>query len=555
MNIGITSLTLVSLLTPCLLSHCQVSNIESNLRQLLLDSVPPLPPSSLGRLFDPSPAPTALTVLPPERDRPWGERPSGVPVSVKTPPKSRLQNEFAIATGGYSKRSDIPGSMYSPGVSPTNIPPRRDTRGGERVEKGERERDPSPSECSVLSSHSQEYLYSVAQLQAHSGVKIPGLESSPPRPRAHSMAPARPGYEEPSVDRLHAAAKMLERDLASRPKEDHSTQESYTDNTNANSINEGAGNRFDPRTSSERDFNSYIPSRVTPRGYLPYKAAPSPKVPLMETYDGKSGRRLFSAPPSVVKGAGGAGGGEEEEKTGYEVRVGSPRRALERARGLISRIEGEVDRAGREASDRDRDRERERDSSHRDRDGRFNEGEGYELRNGGHESPLYERSRSNGRESARDGRDRDGSIRDGRDGMGSAKRPPSSSSSNHASYYDESSPPSRPQGWGGYSPSVSQKRSKDAKKSTTALPPSPIRQYISPQRQGPSDLTRKPFKVLNGRIVSLMSFICICRISFPFLLFINSFFFRNSFPNFFPIPPPPSGQESRAVPIRCSDVT
>lgn len=191
--------------------------------------------------------------------------------------------------------------MYSPHVSPK----RSDGTGTGGT------RDFSPSDTpSVLSLQSQEYLYSVAQLVAHSGIRSPHqmLPVSPPRPRAKSVPSIRPEdlpdrhteLSEDRVDRLHAAARLLERDLASNPDR----LEEFPDRL-AFHHDYRANENYDLRFSEKSNRNVVSSGNLKEYDYQSMKPQRSPKVPNVETYDGKSGRRLsllsISSPGVVPK--------------------------------------------------------------------------------------------------------------------------------------------------------------------------------------------------------------------------------------------------------------
>jgi hypothetical protein len=239
-----------------------------------------------------------------------------------------FEGEFAQSNGGCYTDSadipDIPGSMYSPRISPSHL---------------NNQPTQTPLKEALTSSQSEEYLYSIAQLTAHSGIKIPGIRGETPIRR-----PSEGSLDAPAVERLQAAAKLLERDLASKPRGD-----TYI--------------AHQPRGGMKKYEATSMP---------PFSAAPSPvlaissverpafsaKVVPLEFYD-KSGRRLsVSAPASIPRSS-------IKEQSDCEVAeegVLSPRRALERARSLLSQVES-------------------------DREQCYTDSEGYSERNGGLESP------------------------------------------------------------------------------------------------------------------------------------------------------------------------
>ena len=216
-----------------------------------------------------------------------------------------FQNDLTAAQSSYNnnnsnsntnQRNKIPGSMYSPHVSPR----RTDGTGTGGT------RDFSPTDTpSVLSLQSQEYLYSVAQLVAHSGIRSPQqiLPQSPPRPRTKSVPSIRPdGLSDHNnelsgdrVDQLDAAARLLERDLASKPDEfSDAFHHDYRANEN-----------YDLRFSEKSNHNVLSSDNLKEYQYQSSRPQPSPKVPNVETYDSKSGRRLsllsIPSPAIIVK--------------------------------------------------------------------------------------------------------------------------------------------------------------------------------------------------------------------------------------------------------------
>lgn len=243
-----------------------------------------------------------------------------------------FDKEFTQSNVGYYAENadtpditDIPGSMYSPRISPShpNSQPSQ-----------------SPFREALASSQSEEYLYSIAQLTAHSGVKIPGIRGETPVRR-----PSEGSLDAPAVERLHAAARLLERDLASKPKGD-----TYI-------AHQPRGGLIKYQATTRQPFSS-APSPVLAISSVE-RPAFSAKVAPVETYD-KSGRRIsVSAPASIPRSACKA---LSDSELGEE-RVLSPRRALDRARNLLSQLESE-----REQS--------------------YTDSEGYSERNGGLESPT-----------------------------------------------------------------------------------------------------------------------------------------------------------------------
>jgi hypothetical protein len=245
-----------------------------------------------------------------------------------------FEDEFAQCTGGYYTDSadiqDIPGSMYSPRISPNhpnNQPFQTQT----------------PFKEALTSSQSEEYLYSIAQLTAHSGIKVPGIRGETPIRR-----PSEGSLDTPAVERLQAAAKLLERDLASKPRGD-----TYI-------AHQPRGGMKKYQATSMPPFSA-IPSPVLAISSVE-RPAFNAKVAPLEFYD-KCGRRLsVSAPASIPRSATKASSDCEVAEEG----VLSPRRALERARSLLSQLDSEREQC-------------------------YTDSEGYSERNGGLESPpLWE---------------------------------------------------------------------------------------------------------------------------------------------------------------------
>ena len=345
------------------------------------------------------------------------------PIPQGSTPKSTniarlFDNEFAQSHHGdyYTDSADIPdirdipGSMYSPRISP-NHPNHQPSQ--------------TPFKEALTSSQSEEYLYSIAQLTAHSGVKIPGIRGEIPVRR-----PSEGSLDGPAVERLHEAAKLLERDLASKSRGD-----TYI--------------AHQPRGGMKK-------YQAAPRP--PFSAAPSPVLAIssverpafsakgapLEFYD-KCGRRLSaSAPASIPRTATKAQSDSDVAEEG----VLSPRRALERARSLLSQLESE-----REQS--------------------YTDSEGYSERNGGLESPpLWE---------GEDRGDYEGLVPSSqapRRRAGDSPRGRGGSVYTETSSLRSASPKSR-----------GRSRSPWDEKRMTNIPV-PIRNYISPDKLRPDELSR-----------------------------------------------------------------
>ena len=326
---------------------CQVSNIESSQRQLLLDNPKEIIPSS--KQFFGGHVPINSSISPILHIQvPSGDCEDDTPHRLN-PSQSDFTKAQAL-TGSSAQKSKIPGSMYSPHVSPD----RSDGTGNGRT------RDFSPTDTpSVLSLQSQEYLYSVAQLVAHSGIKTPcqTVPQSSFRPRSKSVPSIRPGgissvngLSENQVDRLQTAAILLESDLASRPK-GFAESPFYDDYR--------ASENYDLRFSEKSHSNSVAPLMTTGNSkeyqYQSIRSQLSPRAPIVETYDSKSGRRLSlsststSAPVSLMKGY-------------LEQHLSSPRMPSERSKS-VSRY---LHRSGSDISPRaqsDRNRNKDKDKN------------------------------------------------------------------------------------------------------------------------------------------------------------------------------------------------
>lgn len=326
-----------------------------------------------------------------------------------------FENDFAPTHGGYYSNivdtPDIPGSMYSPRISPSHP---------------NNQLSHTPSKDAFISSQSEEYLYSIAQLTAHSGVKIPGIRGETPVRR-----PSEGSLDAPAVERLQAAAKLLERDLASKPRGD-----TYI------AHQPRGGMQMYQATSSRPPFSA-APSPVlaissVERPAFSVKAAP------VEFYD-KCGRRLsVSAPASIPRSAIKAQSDCEVAEEG----VLSPLKALERARSILSQLESE-----REQS--------------------YTDSEGYSERNGGQESPPLWENEDRG--------DYEGLVPSS---QAVRRRPGDSPRGRGGSVYTETSslrslsPKSR-----------GRSRSPWDERRLTSIP-LPIRNYISPDKLRPDELMR-----------------------------------------------------------------
>jgi hypothetical protein len=200
----------------------QVANVESNIRQLLIENPPP-PPQTMrptnSNLVD-----MAMTMT---NISPTGS-PSHHPHLLETAIPSAQLQDF--------QNSSLPGSMYSPKVS--------------------------------LSPTTQNYLLSVAQLSAHGG-----------------------DSELDQVSALRLSLKTLENEAL---------------------------------TPEPKGYNTDLFSP-------PHQA---PRVPQIETYDGKSGRRLFSPPTLMAKNKPVR---DDNYLDGHGDKASS-RKALERARGSIQKL-------------------------------------------------------------------------------------------------------------------------------------------------------------------------------------------------------------------------
>jgi hypothetical protein len=275
----------------------QVTNVEGSLRQLLKDT-----PDASNRIESNmntspirSPYPTIQQGL-----------------SSATSALALFDRDFNVASDEGAKKGPIPGSMYSPRISPN------------------RSNCHSPLHSPKVfgTAQSEEYLYSIAQLTAHSGIKTPGI-------RGETVLRKDSGSDMDDIqrERIEEAARMLKRDLSAMPKADvyiTVKNDPYKDPF-----------RYEP-TSLQDDYTS--------------DTATEP-LDAEHTQQSKTGQKVHSPLPALTNSKGFL-----EEKSSSEACGSNPRQALERARDLISRLECE-----REQS--------------------YTDSEGYSERNGGHDTP------------------------------------------------------------------------------------------------------------------------------------------------------------------------
>ena len=206
--------------------------------------------------------------------------------------------------------------MYSPRISPN------------------RSNCHSPSHSPKVfgTAQSEEYLYSIAQLTAHSGIKTPGI-------RGETVLRKNTDTDMNDVqrERIEEAARMLKRDLLAMPKSDV---------------------YITVKNDPYRDPFKYGPTCLSSDYNLNLNSIEEPAA-VDHTLQSKTGQRMSPIQPTLTGNKGFL-----EEKSSGEIYVSNPRQALERARDLISRLECE------------------REQSYTDSEG------GYSERNGGHDTPT-----------------------------------------------------------------------------------------------------------------------------------------------------------------------
>lgn len=256
-------------------------------------------------------------------------------LSSATSALALFDRDFNVSSDEGAKKVPIPGSMYSPRISPN------------------RSNCHSPLHSPKVfgTAQSEEYLYSIAQLTAHSGIKTPGI-------RGETVLRKDSGSDMDDIqrERIEEAARMLKRDLSAMPKADvyiTVKNDPYKDPF-----------RYEP-TSLQDDCTSDSATEL---------------VDAEHTQQSKTCQKLHSTLPALTSSKGFL-----EEKSSSEACGSNPRQALERARGLISRLECE-----REQS--------------------YTDSEGYSERNGGHDTPpsSWDDKDMEGRDEreGRNGRDR-----------------------------------------------------------------------------------------------------------------------------------------------------
>lgn len=316
--------------------------------------------------------------------------------------------------------------MYSPRVSPSR--PNTHT---------------SPSKHAISSTQSEEYLYSIAQLTAHSGVKTPGIRGD-----KNLSIPLGEDFDDERIERLRDAARLLKRDLANNPRSD-----TYI--------------FHDPIRPKKYEPTCLLPSTKSPVPVLAIsdviRPATSPKVPMVEMYDGKSGRRL------PVSGSSPVSRDEVSSIAGSDM---TPKRTPIRAQNLNTRLQHEILRV--EATEREREWEREKE-----REQSYTDSEGYSDKMGGQDSPAWEEIR----EREMDGEDR-GDFEGPELTVQDPKGLPVVDDVTHTeSYTVLSSPRSR-------------ERSRSPwEKRRVSMIPLPTRRYRSPDKMRPHELEGKPAKV------------------------------------------------------------
>ena len=276
----------------------QVTNVESSLRQLLNDV-----PGASNRI-------ELNENIPSIRSYPAAHQ----GLSSATSTLTLFDREFNVASNDVIKQGSIPGSMYSPRISPN------------------RSNCHSPLHSLKVfgTAQSEEYLYSIAQLTAHSGIKTPGIRGETVLKRNTDS-----DMDDIQRERIEEAARMLKRDLSAMPKSDvyiTVKNEPYREPY-----------KYEPTClSSDYNLNSVDEPAATEH-----------------TLQSKTGQKMSPTLPGLTGSKGFL-----EEKSSGEIYVSNPRQALERARDLISRLECE------------------REQSYTDSEG------GYSERNGGHDTPT-----------------------------------------------------------------------------------------------------------------------------------------------------------------------
>ena len=194
-----------------------------------------------------------------------------------------------MTSDNSAKQWSIPGSMYSPRISPN------------------RSNCHSPVHSPKVfgTAQSEEYLYSIAQLTAHSGIKTPGI-------RGETVLRKISGLDMDDVqrERIEEAARMLNRDLSAMPKADvyiTVKNDPYRDPL-----------KYVP-TSLQSDYNSCL---------------------AQEPAAAERTSRGNVTPPALTGSKGFL-----EEKSSAEIYGSNPRQALERARDMISRLECEREKS------------------------------------------------------------------------------------------------------------------------------------------------------------------------------------------------------------------
>ena len=235
-------------------------------------------------------------------------------LSSATSALTSFDRDFNVASNDAAKQGSIPGSMYSPRISPNRSNCHSPLH--------------SPKEFGT--AQSEEYLYSIAQLTAHSGIKTPGIRGETVLKRNTDA-----DMNDVQRERIEEAARLLKRDLSAMPKADV---------------------YITVKNDPYRDPFKYEPTCLSSDYNLNSIEEPADVEHILQS---KTGQKMSTTPPALTGNKGFL-----EEKSSGEMYVSNPKQALERARDLILRLECE------------------REQSYTDSEG------GYSERNGGHDTPT-----------------------------------------------------------------------------------------------------------------------------------------------------------------------